>query len=187
MLYTQLAALTLAAIAFAVSGCGGSSKSKSTVTAAATTSTQSTTAATPTTIAAGKEIKIKSGPPLPRAVWIAKGDAICASASAKINSVKATTTQDFARLFPQAAAYEHIEAIEMSKLVPPTANANDWAQMITGVQKFSEYSIKLGGYARENKLTIQQPLLALANATQKQVALIAKRDGFKICSESSRA
>jgi hypothetical protein len=181
MLLVQFAALALAATTL-VSGCGGSSKTGSTSTAAANTTTATTASAATTPAPTVTTITIATGTPLARSVWISKGDAICASANTKLNSTTVRSTQDFARLLPQAAAYDHTEATELSKLVPPTAMASDWVQIVTELQKFSELSAKAGEYARVNNLSAAKPVTQAGNTAQRQLVAIAKRDGFKVCS-----
>jgi hypothetical protein len=176
---TKLAALTLAATAFAASGCGGSSKSATPATTATSTAAASTTAQTPAT---SEEIKVQSGTPLSKAVWIKKGDAICGRTNAKLKSVKAQTPQEIGRLLPQTAAYEHIEAVELSKLVPPRRQVDDWQQIIAGIQKFSVYSVQAAVYARANHFQDATPLAKAADKVQRQLTAIAKRNGFKVCS-----
>jgi hypothetical protein len=176
---TKLAALTLAATAFAASGCGGSSKSGTSATTATSTAAASTTAQTPAT---SEEIKVVSGTPLSKAVWIKKGDAICAKANAKLDSTTAKTQQDFARLLPQTAAYERAEATELSKLVPPDAQLDDWQRIIVSLQKFSDFSLKAGEYAQVKNFQAASPVIVAANSEQQQLVALAKRDGFKACS-----
>jgi hypothetical protein len=181
MLPMQLAAFGLVAAALVVAGCGKSSKAESTATTATAASTPTATTAPTTTAANVTHIKVRSGTPLPRTTWIRRGDAICARTNVKLNSTTVKTPQDFARLLPQAAAYDHAEAVELSKLVPPTAMASDWTQVVVGIEKFGELDEK----AAEHVLTnyhLATPILIAANAVQKQWTTIAKRDGFKVCS-----
>lgn len=169
--------LVLAAGSLAVGGCGGSSTPRS-----ASGSTARSAAPSPATRAtAGEEIKLRSGRPLSRAAWIAKGDSICTRANVKLSSTTAKGTQDLARLLPQAAAYEHIEALELSKLVPPSGATGDWQQIVNDLQKYSEFSIRVGEYARVNNLQAAKPIAHAAEETQRALVAIAKRDGFSAC------
>jgi hypothetical protein len=176
MLHAQLAALALAATALVASGCGESSKTESATTAAVTTTAAAITPAPTTT-----PITVGTGKPLKRMVWIAKGDSICTRANTKLSSTTAKTTQDFARLLPQAAAYERAEATELSKLVPPADMANDWAQIVAGIQKFSEFSDKAAEYARVDNVNEAAPVFSAMNKIQQEFTTLAKRDGFKEC------
>jgi hypothetical protein len=182
MLHTSLAAAALAATAVAIAGCGGSSKTGSTATSAASTSAQTSSAQTNTPTATSQEIKLQSGTPLSRGVWIAEGDAICARANIHRHAQTAKTDQEIARLAPQVSGYDHIEATELSKLVPPTAKAKDWRVIVTDAQKLSELTARFGEYAQTNKIHEAQPMLIAAANVQQQLTTIAQRDGFKICS-----
>jgi hypothetical protein len=178
MLHAYLAALALATTTLATSGCGGSSKTDAPTTAAVTTTSSATTAAATT----GEPITIASGKPLSRSTWIAKGDKICTRANVKLDSTIIRTKQDFARVLPQAASYDHIEAVELSKLVPPAALADDWKQVVNGFQKFGEETAVGGERAQNNELDVAQSIFITARATQERFTKIAKRDGFKVCS-----
>lgn len=177
----QLAAIGLAAAALTATGCGGSSKNTTTSTTASVV-TSATTAAQTKPSTTGAEIKVSSGKPLPRAVWISKGDAICGRVNVKLSTTSAQTQQDFARLLPQSAAYERQEAVELSKLVPPATMRADWQQVVTDLQKFSELSIKAGEYAAVNNFELARPIAKAGNRAQEDMVLVAKRDGFKVCS-----
>jgi hypothetical protein len=187
MLPAQFGALALATIALAASGCGGSSKSQSIANSTTTTGAQSTTTAQITTAqattATAQKIKIRSGKPLTHAVWVARGDAICARTVAKLSSTSAKTQQDFLRGLSQAIGYERTEAKELSNLVPPVGKANDWAQYITGLEQFSAYSARAREYARANKFKEAGPILAAASAIKRQLVAIGKRNGFTACAD----
>jgi hypothetical protein len=178
----QLAAMAFAAAALTVAGCGGSSKTGSTTTSAAVKPAQSTTATQTSPVGSGEEIKVSSGKPLRRAVWIAKGDAICQRTQTMLSTTTAKTTQDFARLLPQAAGYERTEATELAKLVPPTAMIADWRQIIGDLQKVSEFSLKAAQYAQVNNWSAAVPVATAGNKIATELVVIAKRDGFKVCS-----
>jgi hypothetical protein len=176
-------ALALATTMLVGVGCGGSSKTSSSVSSTATTASQTATTGQATNAALNsKEITIASGKPLSHAAWIAKGDAICAATNVKLSSTTAKNTHDFARLLPQTAAYERIEAAELSKLVPPTSKADDWKRILAELQKFAEFSEKAGEYARVNNFKAATPVAQAGNNAQRELVAIAKRDGFKICS-----
>jgi hypothetical protein len=180
MLHMQLTALALAATALALSGCGGSSKSASTTSSAASTPT--TTNAN-VSVHLAPPITIASGPPLTRAAWIAKGDAICTRTLDKLEATTAKTAEQLARLLPEAAVYDRTEANELSKLVPPTAMADSWAQIVDDLQKYGELTAKAAEYARVRNTNEGIPVFDSANRTQQELTTIAKNDGFKICSQ----
>lgn len=177
----QLAVIGLAAAALTATGCGGSSK-KNAASTTASVVTSATTAAQTKPSSTGAEIKISSGKPLSRAAWISKGDTICGRVNVKLSTTSAHTQQDYARLLPQSAAYERQEAVELSKLVPPARMRADWQQVVTDLQKFSELSIRTGEYAAVNKFQSAMPIARAGNKAQEEMVLVAKRDGFKVCS-----
>lgn len=171
----RLSVLALGAVVLAASGCGGSSKTRSAATPA-------TTAPAATPPPAAPMLKLASGTPLTRAEWIAKGDAICNRSNIKISSVTVRAMPEYATALPQIVTYERAEAHELSKLVPPASMAHDWAQIVNGLQLDSNYISTLAGYARENKYSNTNPLVEKANSLHKQIAELAKRDGFTRCS-----
>jgi hypothetical protein len=95
--------------------------------------------------------------------------------------VKFRTRQDYVRLLPQAAAYDRAEVAELRKLVPPTSDRADWLQIVNGLQKFSEYSSKVGEELGLNDVAVAQTYLLAGSTTRADVAAIATRDGFKEC------
>jgi hypothetical protein len=196
MSHSKLAAIVIAAVALGVSGCGGSSKTGSTTTVASTptqtttaqtTSTQTTTAQTSSTTttpvlpSTGEPIKIKSGTPLTRRVLIAKAEPICERANTELDSTKIKSIEDYARVLPQTASYDRIEANELSKLVPPAAMAKAWTEIVTDLQKFGEYTEMVAEYAQAKKFTTAVPIFTAGRATHEKLAGIAKRNGFKEC------
>lgn len=182
MLHSQFAALGLAATALAASGCGNSSKTTSSASIPQTTAAQSTTNAQTAPTSHTKEIKIKTGPQLTRAALIAKGDAICTRIDAQLEAAKNSTEQDLARDLPLAATADQQEAAELSKLVPPTAIAKDWSEILNDIQAFSVYTAKAAGYAETGKFPEATSLVVAGNAVQKKFTILARRDGFKVCS-----
>jgi hypothetical protein len=185
VLQTYLAAAVLAASALVAAGCGGSSKgngSAATSTAASTTTSPTTGQTAIPVIATGEPIKLRSGKPLSRKEWVARGDAVCTIANKKLDSSIVRTLQDWQRVLPQAAGWERVEAMELSKIVPPAAFAGDWQQIVTGVQRFSEYTAKAGEYALVNNMSAAQPVTAKGEAVREHTANLAKRYGFKECS-----
>jgi hypothetical protein len=175
MLHTQLAALALAAMATAASGCG-SSKTGSATTAAATT-TSAITSATAT-----QPTKIATGAPLPRAQWIAKGDAICQGVQTKLETVHGRTSAQFSRALPQAGIYYAAEAESLSKLVPPKSMAHDWEQIVNDVHVFGEYTNVVVQNIKEHRVAFPNSLRAKVARIQANMIATAKRDGFKWCS-----
>lgn len=179
MALNKLVAAVFVTAALTAAGCGSSSKTTAPNSAAATPTSTATAQTKP---AVSEEIKVSTGKPLTTTTWIAKGDAICSRANAKLSSTTARTQQDYARLLPQAAGYERAEATELSKLVPPRGKAADWQQMLTDLTKFSEFSLKAGEYAQVNNFHAALPIATAGNKAQLELITIAKNDGFKVCS-----
>ena len=184
MLHMQLAALALAAITVTASGCGGSSKSGSTTTAAATTIAQSPTTEQATTPAISNgEIKVQSGKPLARATWTVKANEICRRTNVQLSSITLHTEKDFGRLLPQAAGYKRVEAIELSKLVPPKALASDWNQILTDMVKIGEFGARAAKYAQVGNWKEAKPILDSGNVIDEQMTALIKRAKLKVCAE----
>jgi hypothetical protein len=173
---TSLIAALAALTTLSVIGCGSSDRARTIASTTQATETRSTK------FASGQEITVSAGKPLQRAIWIRRGDAICGRVNAKLSSTTVKTPQDLARLLPQAAAYDRAEAIELSRLVPPPSMRADWQQVVTGLQKFGEFSAKAAAYIEANNSNGSVPAIATANRIQSQLVSIAKRDGFKVCS-----
>ncbi len=129
----------------------------------------------------------KSSKPLTRAELIAKADAICKRANDKLKSSNTTikTQQDIAKLAPKLASFEQGALAELSKLEPPAALANDWKMIIAGAQTLADNTAKLGEYARRNDIKAARGLIQTSEKVQQQTLAIAKRDGFKECSQTA--
>jgi hypothetical protein len=195
MLHIQLIALGLAAVALAISGCGGSSKTGSTTasatvatgTASTATSTTATTTATTTTptlpTVTKTTVKLATGRPLTRTALIAKGDAICARANKKLLAISIKNEDEFVRVLPQVAVYNSTESKELGKLVPPASLAHDWAQIINAAHLYSEYVKHIAAYAQETSYQAASPLVHTAEEVRKQMRTVAGHDGLKHCEE----
>lgn len=187
MLHIQLMTLGIAISALAAAGCGGSSKTGSTASVAAATTTAATTATTataPPTITA-TTIKVATGTPLSVTTLVAKGDAICASANAKISAISVKTQADFRRVLPQVAIYNATESNELDKLVPPASLASDWARIINAAHLYSAYVNRIAGVAQTSSYTTTAgPLIQTAEGVHKQMVSIARHDGFKHCAQT---
>lgn len=179
MLHTQLAALSLAGMTLAVSGCGGSSKTTSTETASAKV------APAPTESAKPEPTPTESAKPLTRTDLITRGDAICGRVNLKRTTTPVVNGRDFARIVPEIAAYEQAAVAEMAKLIPPASMTNDWKRIVAGTQVIADDTTKVGEYAVANKLQAARPLYLSGTKIQKRILIIAKRDGFKECSHVS--
>jgi hypothetical protein len=177
MLRVHMATITVAAMMIATVGCGESTKSTP---AAGTMPSKMAKDATSSSVGAG--IPIHAGRPLARTAWISRGDAICTRIHAKLSSTTVKSAEDSARLLPQAAAYDHLEATELSQLVPPVGKETDWQTIVNGIQKISELAMRSAEYAQTKNYQAAEPIAVQANAVQHRYAAIAKRDGFKECS-----
>ena len=188
MLHAGLSALALATIVLTAAGCGSSSKSTTGTTAAASTPSTARTASIPTPPAQtlpAHTVKLVTGTPLTRARWIAAGDAICARVNRKVAGNPVVTAADYARLLPEFAAYYSKEATDLSKLVPPASMAHDGEQLVNGLQLLSEYLIKASQpYAAGNTSAGRQLFKAALLVQQRPIA-VAKRDGFKQCTDTN--
>lgn len=176
MSVSRVAVMALTTAIF-VAGCGNASKTSNST----TQSSPPKTVAQTTTPSSTTEIKVSKGTPLSHAAWVARGDAICRRANEALSSTTAKSVRDFARLLPQAAAYERTEATELSKLVPPAKRAAEWQRAIGQLQKFSELSARAGEYAQANKFEEATPIAQAGNRAQIHFVAITKHEGFKVC------
>lgn len=127
----------------------------------------------------------KSAKPLTRAQLIAKADVVCRRINHKLSSVTIKSQQDIARVAPKLAAYEQEALSDLAKLVPPTALANDWKEIVAGAQTLADNVAKLGEYAKSNNIKAARPLIASSSKIQEHIQAIAKRDGFQDCSKTA--
>ncbi len=190
MLHIQLMTLGIAVSALAVAGCGGSSKTGSTASVADATTTAATTATTATTTAApptvtATTVKVATGKPLTVTTLIAKGDAICARTNTKISTISVKSEADFKRVLPQVAIYNSIESNELDKLVPPASLASDWARIINAAHLYSTYVNRIASDAQTSSYaSTSGPLIQTAESVHRQMASMARHDGFKHCAQT---
>jgi hypothetical protein len=125
----------------------------------------------------------KSAKPLTRAQLLTRADAICRELNKKLSSHTIKTRQDFVRTLPLLAGYEQQGLAALSKLVPPAPMANDWKLIVAGAQTLADDIAKLGESikAKDNKTT--QSVVNEIGKVQQRTMAIAKRDGFKDCSQ----
>lgn len=174
MSHTPRAAFVLAVIVVAISGCGGGSKSSSQASSATdaktTTSLQASTGPT------------RKGE-LSRAVLIARADTICTGIRHMLGSNKFHTQKQIALLGPKIAAYERKAAAELGKLVPPSSLADDWKQIVKGIELLASDAASIGEYAKADRLeTPAGHAVVLASGRHGILeAEIARRDGFVTC------
>lgn len=168
---THLTALALVAGMLAIAGCGGSSKSSSTVTTATTVA--ATTQTSSTTPAATGELATKAG-------------AICERLNTKRATIKIRTPQDYTRLIPLSAVYQHAALNEFSGVTPPASAAQSWKQFVAEERTIADAASKIARYVRANEasnITAIGPLLQATKSAQKQMRAIAKQLGLKGCEE----
>lgn len=124
-----------------------------------------------------------SSKPLTRAELTAKANAICKTVTAKISSKSISTEQQVSRVAGELAAFEQTALTSLSKLVPPAELETDWKVFVSGAQTLAENTAKLGEYARSKNLKAAKALILSSEATQKQMVVIAKRDGLTACEQ----
>jgi len=130
-------------------------------------------------------VPLAKGKPLDTARWIAKGDAICARANAKVVANPARSVRDFPRVLPQLALYIRAEAAELAKLVPPAGRTHDWVRIVNDVQMRSRYASELAQLVQANKATAISRQFHLLNLVTEDLLTTAQRGGFKRCSKAS--
>jgi hypothetical protein len=123
--------------------------------------------------------------PLTRAQLTRKADAICRTASAKLEAAtkgtSAKTPQQIQRLAAKLSGFEQTALGELGRLVPPPAIEADWKRFVAGAQALAEDIAKLGEYAASKNQAASKSVISSAGATQKQMTAIANRNGFKDC------
>ncbi len=120
--------------------------------------------------------------PLTRAQMTARADAICGRVRAKLSSVGTLQAgPQIARVTRRLSGFEQGALADLSALVPPAALEADWKRFLAGAESLAEATVKLGEYAAEKKSNSIAPLLASAEATERQMTAIARRDGFTAC------
>ncbi|MGA9286576.1 MAG: hypothetical protein WBV85_14165 [Solirubrobacteraceae bacterium] len=124
-----------------------------------------------------------SSKPLTRAELTAKADAICKTVAAKMSSKSASTEQQISRVASELSSFEQTALADLSKLVPPAELETDWKQFVAGAQTLAENTAKLGEYAKAKNLKAGKALILTSENTQKQMVVIAKRDGITACEQ----
>lgn len=162
---SRLAALTLAAGALMASGCGsGSAKSEQTGFSTKQTGTSS-----------------KS---LTQAELVARANAICRRVHAERAALPSINSkQDLRTVLSRAGAQEQAGVVELEKLVPPSAVANDWKQIVKAGRTLAGYTTLYGQYVASGNSRAARTLFGAVLSLQKSMAAVAKRDGFVSCTE----
>jgi len=156
-----------------ISGCGSSK-----------TESASNSASTAAKVPATANVPIATGKPLTRAQLIAQGDAICASAKAKVKTLGGNSNAEVINLLPQAAIYYNAEAENLSKLVPPASLSRDWKKIVDDMESVSQYTNGTARYAKEKQEKTAARLYNQGLKVREHALAIAARDGFKDCSKA---
>ncbi|MGH2878804.1 MAG: hypothetical protein ACRDK4_04255 [Solirubrobacteraceae bacterium] len=126
-------------------------------------------------------------PPLTRAQLTSKANAICRTVTAKLEAASkgesANTPQQLERLTAKVSGFEQKALSELSALVPPPALEAQWQRFVDGAQTLAEDTAKLGEYIANKNTAASKALISQAQATQKQMVAVAKRNGFKDCEQ----
>lgn len=185
MLRIQLAALAATALAapggLAAAGCGGSSKTAASTAAASSTTPRTTTRADVIPPPTTDTIKLASGLPLTRSEWIARGNVICARTKTKLSAIGVVSTREYVRTFPQIAIYDHVEAHELSRLVPPRSKAHDWARIVNDLQLVGDSVSTIAAYLQAKNESAASSLFQTTERLRARLHTIVGREGFKEC------
>lgn len=117
---------------------------------------------------------------LSRAELIAKAEAICVRANAKLKLLERTKA---ATGLLEAGEYEQTATVELGKLTPPASMASDWREIVAADQTLARDTVK---YAEYNKLHNRRELRLLIRAAGEvdhPMSATAKRDGLNECAE----
>jgi hypothetical protein len=131
----------------------------------------------------GSAARPGEGNALARGVLIARADAICARVRNRLQSNKFHTQAQISRLGPKIAAYERAAAAELRKLVPPSALASDFEQIVKGTETLASDAALIGKYAKLHQLETIAGRAIVAQSGKHGVveSEIARRDGFVTC------
>ncbi len=150
--------------AIAVAGCGSS------------TNTTSTAASN---VAAAKPL-------------VAQADPICKlvatkreAANAALHGTSKSTLEKLARLAPKVSVIEHQALTQLRALKAPAAVAQEWQQMLAGIQQLADDTAQLATYAKANNLKKVESLTASGRELRTKLTAIAEHDGFSYCGRTS--
>jgi len=125
--------------------------------------------------------------PLTRAQLTDRANAICRSVKAKLEAASkgqsASTPQQIERLTTKVSGFEQSALAQLSELVPPATLEAEWKRFVVGAQALAEDTAQLGEYMAANNKAAAKKLIASAESTQRQMAAVAKRSGFKDCEQ----
>jgi hypothetical protein len=153
-----------AAIALALAGCGSSDSGNSTGTVDS---------------AAAKHL-------------VAEADPICKqiavkreAANASLHGTSKSTLEKLAQLAPKVSVTEHQAVARLRTLTPPSALADDWRQILTGIEKLANDTTQIGVDAKADNLSKVEALTASGRTLREHLSTIAARDGFAYCGRTS--
>ena len=123
--------------------------------------------------------------PLTRAQLVEKADSICHRVAAKLETVNKgksiSTQQQIIHVVRELAGVEQSALHELSQLVPPARLQAEWNAFLSSAQSLGEDTAAFSESASSKDAAAAKRTLASAEATQRQMAAIAKRNGFKDC------
>ena len=93
----------------------------------------------------------------------------------------ANTPQQLERLTTKVAGFEQKALTELTALIPPQALEAQWQRFVDGAQSLAEDTAKFSEYIADKNTAAGKAIISKAEATQKRMVAIAKRNGFKGC------
>lgn len=124
-------------------------------------------------------------PPLTRAQLTSKANSICRTVTAKLEAASkgesANTPQQLEHLTTEVSGFEQKALTELTALVPPPALEAQWQRFVAGAQSLADDTAKVGEYIANKNTASTKAVISEAQATQKRMVAIAKRNGFKDC------
>jgi hypothetical protein len=175
-MHIRLPVFVLVAIALWTAGCGSSKTGSSSATSTAAQSTNASTSAATSTSVADSGV---------RSQLIARADAICKQLNTTLRASKTivSTRQQIVSVSARRVAIEQAALARLRKLTPPASMAQDYQGLLNARQTVVEDIKKLGEAAAAHNNTAQRPIYASSAIVTRQMAVTAKRDGFKYCGE----
>lgn len=123
--------------------------------------------------------------PLTRAQLLAKADAICKRIDTRLSGTTIKSEKQLIHFLPRVAGFEQQALVELSKLNPPSKMAEDWKKIVAGAQTIADSTAKLSEAARLKELKTVHEVLSEIGKVQTSITTVAKRDGFKNCSQAA--
>jgi hypothetical protein len=122
---------------------------------------------------------------------VAAADPICqtvaaqtASANAALREVSTSTAKTLhvlARVAPGIASSEHRAVDMLGALRQSGSQTDDWHTMLLGLRQLADVSTQLAAAARAKNLGDIHQIIAGGVKIQRELAIIAARDGFAYC------